>query len=416
MFAWPHRHLPPAPESALPFSFPSDHRYRIVACAFALQAIMVGSMFAYGVFFKPLEEELGWSRTWISACFSASFLAMGIGGVVAGRLSDRFGPRIVMSFAALFFAFGWMGMYFMQAPWQLLLFYGVLVGVGISAHDVVTLSTVARWFDKRRGLMTAVVKVGTACGQVVVPLLASALLLHFGWRNAALALGIIALIGLLSAAQGLKQRTQTPAAGSDAAAAPSTGVTFATARRSRAFWTLCGTQFCFIPCLGTIPVHIVPHAIDLGMDKITAATLLSVIGGCSIAGRLLVGFGADRIGGRRAMLACFVILLGALILLRLNEEPYWLFAVAAIYGISHGGFFTVVAPVIAEYFGTASHGAIFGAVLFFGTIGGAVGPVLAGRAFDTLGSYDIAFSSLAGLVFVGLMLVISLPREPVHQA
>ena len=181
--------------------------------------------------------------------------------------------------------------------------------------------------------------------------------------------------------------------------------------RSRAFWTLCAAQFLFFPSLVTVPLHIAVHGIDLGMTRTTAATLLTLIGGASIVGRLTVGTFVDRIGGRNADVLCLVPLLAGLLGLLVVETHWPLFAAVAVYGFAHGGLFTVVAPTVAEFFGTRAHGAIFGGIVFFGTIGAAVGPVLASRIFDVTGSYEYAFTGLAVLGAIALALVISLPRR-----
>jgi len=394
-----------------------DSRYTIVAAAFLIQAVVIGGMFAYGVFFKVLETELGWSRTLLSASSSLAFLVMGVFAILGGRLSDRFGPRWVLSITGLSFGLGYGLMSFMQAPWQLFVLYGVLIGLGLSTHDVVTLSTVARWFERRRGMMTGVVKVGTACGQIIIPLLAAALITAFGWRTACLLLGVVSALLLVIAAQGLRAAPQPIASSAESGSATkaratvesaATGLSLSAAARTRQLWTLCAAQFMFFPALVTVPVHIVAHGMDLGMAATHAAGVLSLIGAVSILGRLFVGSAVDRIGGRRALILCFVLLLLSLLWLRWIDAPWMLFVFALVYGFAHGGFFTVVSPTVAEFFGMSAHGAIFGVILFFGTIGGAFGPLLAGAVFDTTGSYAIAFNTLAVLALVGLLLVVSL--------
>lgn len=393
-----------------------DSRYLIVASAFVTQGVMVGSMFAYGIFFKELEVELGWSRTVLSAAFSASFLVMGAAGIMAGRISDRIGPRKVLSAAGLLFGAGYALMFFMSSPWHMFILYGLFVGAGLSAHDVVTLSTVARWFDKRRGMMTGVVKIGTACGQMSIPLLVVALIAQFGWRIALAVLGCGAAILLVLAAQGMRRN---PPAGENAAAqstvgpSPESGLSLAQATRTKQFWTLCGVQCAFVSSLVTMPVHIPVHGTDLGMSATQAAGLLSVIGLFSIVGRACVGSALDRIGGRRAMMSCLLtLIIGMSVLLFVDSAP-GLYLFAAIYGVAHGGLFTVVSPTLAEYFGTVAHGEIFGTVLFFGTLGGALGPVLAGVAFDQTGSYRLVFGALVILACIGLMLIATL--RPISQ-
>lgn len=394
---------------------PSYRRYGVAAAAFVIQGVIIGSMFAYGVFFKSLEMELGWSRTLLSASTSVSFIVMGTLAMLGGRLNDRFGPRWVMSVSGVCFGLGYGLMYYMDTPWQLFVCYGLLVGVGLSTHDVVTLSTVARWFDARRGLMTGVVKVGTACGQMVIPLSATALIAWFDWRTACAVLGASAAIILVLAAQFMRQKPngvhQSHRASAHAVMAPR-GLSLSNARRTRAFWTLCAIQFTFMPSLVTVPLHITVHGMDLGLKAASAASLLSVIGGSSIAGRLLIGTTVDRFGGRPALALCLGALFVSLICLRLADLPWMLFGFAAIYGFAHGGLFTVASPTVAELFGTAAHGAIFGVILFFGTIGAAIGPLYAGWIFDTSGSYNLAFNTLAILALIGLFLVASLRPVP----
>ena len=171
------------------------------------------------------------------------------------------------------------------------------------------------------------------------------------------------------------------------------------------FWIMCLAEFIIFFCLLTIIVHIVPHATDLGLPLTAAAGVLSTIGGVSMIGRIVMGATIDRIAGKRSLIICFVVLLCGLLLLQVAKEIWMLYLFAAIYGFAHGGFFTVVSPTLAELFGMGSHGVLFGSVLFSGTIGGAVGPLLAGSIFDVVGSYRIVFLLQTGLGLTGLLLI-----------
>ncbi len=383
---------------------------QVLSGAFFIQFTIIGSMFAYGVFFPALEAQFGWSRTFLSACSSLAFLVMGMGAIIAGRLNDRFGPRGVLTATSLITGIGWSLMAAISEPWQLLVLFGVFVGIGLSTHDVVTLSTIAGWFPARRGLMSGLVKSGTALGQVVIPFAASLLIIELGWRQAFLVIGLSATVILLYASTRMSAAPvdaglpQSP--GRSARSLP--GLDFGQVRRSRQFWTFCAIQFLFFPSLMTVPVHIVVHGRDLGLTPESAAGVLSTLGGVSVLGRLLLGPAVDRTGGRLALLICFVLLFSSLMLLRVAESQTALYVFALIYGLAHGGFFTVVSPTLAEYFGLRAHGLTFGFVLFFGTLGGATGPLLAGRIFDHTGSYLMAFNALALLAALGLLLVLTL--------
>ena len=389
-----------------------DSRYPVVFGACLTQFMIVGLLFSIGLFFNVLEEEFGWSRTLLSGSTSLAMLVMGVLAFFGGRLSDRYGPRVVLGVTGLLYGAGYALISKVGEPWHLVTIFGVFIGLGLSTHDVVTLSTIARWFERRRGMMTGVVKVGTATGQMVLPPLTALMMFGLGWRNTVLTLGVAAAVLLLIAALSMKRPPERRAPGRHTEVH---GPEFATVRRSRGFWTLCAAQFLFFPSLVTVPLHIAVHGMDLGMTGAMAATLLTAIGGSSIVGRLTIGAFVDRIGGKNAYVLCLAPLLTSLLALLVVEAHWPLFAAVALYGFAHGGLFTVVSPTVAEFFGTRAHGAIFGGIVFFGTIGAAIGPIMAGRIFDVTDSYALAFISLAVMSALGLALVISLPsRRPVQ--
>ncbi|MGD8343507.1 MAG: MFS transporter [Desulfobacterales bacterium] len=399
--------------------------YHIVAASFVIQAVCIGPLFTYGVFFKQFQAELGWSRAVISGASSLAFFIMGAGGILAGRLNDRIGPRIIMVVSGTSLGLGYLLMAHMQAAWQLYFLYGIMVGIGFSTHDVITLSTVARWFIKRRGMMSGIVKVGTGAGQMLVPLIAAALIAAYGWRHAYTIIGAIALVILVAAALVLlrdpRAKGQLPdgnsaAAGESMVETAEHNLSLKKAVRTEPFWILCVAEFTIFFCLLTMIVHIVPHATDLGLSPGVAAGVLATIGGVSMVGRISMGTANDKIGGRRSLTICFIILICGLLWLQIAGQVWMLFLFAAVYGFSHGGFFTVMSPLVAELFGTGSHGLLFGLILFSGTIGGTVGPVLAGRIFDVFGSYQGVFWVLIGLALIGLILITLLkPPQPVDS-
>ena len=182
-----------------------SYGYIIFAACFTIQAVGIGSYVAYGVFFNALMSEFQWSRATISGASSLAFFMMGFVGVLIGRLNDRYGPRLLMSCTSLFFGAGLILMSQVNSVLQLYIFYGVLLGIGLSSIDVIALSTIARWFSLRRGAMTGLVKVGTGAGQFTIPLVASFLIGMVGWRQTCLILGVTASFILFCVAQLLKR-------------------------------------------------------------------------------------------------------------------------------------------------------------------------------------------------------------------
>ena len=166
----------------------------IVGASMVTQMMYLGLFFTFGVLFPEFENEFGWSRAQISGASSTMFLTMGILGVAMGRINDQIGPRVLLTLSTIIFALGFILMSSMNDIWQLYLFYGVFCGLGVAAHDVVVLSTVARWIKRGRGLVSGLVKTGAGIGQLVVPLFAAFLVIRYGWRDATMAVGIVALI------------------------------------------------------------------------------------------------------------------------------------------------------------------------------------------------------------------------------
>lgn len=380
----------------------------IVAACFSVQAIGVGVYISYGVFFNPLLAEFGWPRAAISGSSAVAFFISGLVAVYIGRLNDRIGPRIIMSVSALFLGIGCMLMSGMDTIWELYLYFGLVFGIGLSSIDVIALTTIARWFPEKRGLMTGITKVGTGAGQLIFPLLASFLISGFGWRKAGVILGTLALLSLLVIAQFLKKEPDKPGfqnPDSRAARRPDGNLSFSEARRTFPLWLLCIINLTIVSCLMSILVHIVPHGRDIGISTHKAASVLSTIGGVSMAGRFIIGMVIDRIGGKRSMILSLLLLLTGLFWLQTADSLWKLYVFACIYGLAHGGFFTVISPIVAELFGTASHGALFGLVVFFGTAGGALGPILTGYLFDISGSYTLPFRLILGVSALGLLLL-----------
>ena len=390
--------------------------YVIVASCFCIQAIGIGTYASYGVFFNSLIAEFGWSRATIAGASSVAFLLMGLLGIIVGRLNDRIGPRKLMTVTGFTFGLGYVLMYWLGAAWQLYLFFGVVVGIGLSSVDVLPMTTTSRWFVRKRGIMTGIVKVGTGAGQLAMPLIASMLIMSYGWRTSFLIIGAAVLLILVSVAQLLKRDpsqigllpdgdVKKP---TDKTDGDSGGFSLREALRTRQLWTICGVSVVIIFCLMSIMVHIVPHAQDSRISATSAASVLAMIGGISMAGRFFTGITIDRIGSKRAMVCCFGLLIVALVWLQTAQELWMLYLFAILYGVAHGAFFTAISPIVAEFFGIRSHGVLFGIVAFSGTIGGALGPVVTGYIFDVTAGYSLAFWLCTLMSAFGLAMIISL--------
>jgi len=396
-----------------------SYGYLIVAACFGIQAISVGTHVTFGIFFKPLLADFSWPRATLSGAHSMAFFMSGLLAIFVGRMNDRLGPRVVMTVTGFLLGLGLLFMSRLSAVWQIYLFYGILFGMGLSSADVIALSTTARWFVRRRGIMTGIVKVGSGAGQVLIPLAASMLIVRFGWRSSYLIIGAFVMLVLIVVAQVLRRDPshmgllpdgdrQTETSG---LSITERGVSLREAIRGRPFWTICLGNLAVVSCLMVIMLHIVPHTTDLGLSSTTAATILAAIGGISMAGRLGIGIAIDRIGTKACIFVCFILFLSAFLWIQLAREGWMLILFAMVYGFGHGGYFTLISPLVAEHFGIRSHGVLFGIVLFAGTVGGGIGPVLAGHIFDVTGSYSPAFWICTVVSTLGFALLLSLRRK-----
>jgi MFS family permease len=393
--------------------------YVIAAACFGIQATGIGTHVAFGIFFKPLLVDFGWPRATLSGAHSFAFFVSGLLAILLGRMNDRFGPRLVMTFSGFLVGLGLICMSRLNAAWQIYLFYGFFFGLGLSSVDVIALSTTARWFLRRRGIMTGVVKVGSGAGQLLIPLTASVLIAGYGWRTSYAIIGVLAMLLLIGFGQLLRRDPshmgvlpdgdkQTEFTGPNLA---ERGTSLYEAIRLRQFWTICFANLAIVSCLMTIMLHIVPHATDLGLPATTAAGILATIGGISMAGRLGIGIAIDRIGTKACILICLILFVSALLWIHLAKESWMLILFALVYGFGHGAYFTLISPLVAEHFGIRSHGVLFGIVVFAGTVGGGIGPVLAGLIFDSTGSYSAAFWICAAVSTLGFGLLLSLRKS-----
>ena len=401
--------LMPSTSSRKPYMF---YGYMIVLAGFFIMAIMWGAAYSFGVFLKPLAANFGWTRAMTSGSYSMFMFAMGLLCMVTGRLNDRFGPRIVMTACGLFLGLGYMLMSQISTLWQMYLFYIVLVGVGMSGAFVPLASSVARWFVKRRGLMSGIVTSGTSVGVMFGAPVAGWIISGYSWRTSYFIMGIATLILLTLTAQFFRKEPamvgQLPDGESvlkqDVVAPATSEFSPREALRTRQFWMIFVIYVFWGTILNATLVHIVPHATDLGISAISAASILTVMGGVNIIGRLGLCSIADRIGNKPAMIIGFLFLSVSLLSLQFAREIWMFYLFAIVFGIGYGGVATLVSTLVAELFGMRMHGSILGMVIFGWSIGGAIGATVSGHIFDITNSYYVAFFSLALLSVAGLIL------------
>jgi len=374
-----------------------------------------GTVYSYGVFFKPLSAEFGWTRAATSGAYSLVFLLNGALGILAGRLSDRFGPRIMITTCGLLLASGYLLMSQVSAIWQLYLFYGI-VGIGSSGSYIPAISAVTRWFVKRRGLLTGIAMAGSGLGVLIMPPIANWLISSYGWRTSYVAIGVVVIAAIAVSAQFMKrdpsQIGQVPYSEGEVSweglSSEVGGFSLKEAIYNRQFWMLGIMFLCFGFSLQSILVHIVPYTTDLAISSANAVTILAIIGGCSLASRVILGSVADKIGNKQTITVCFSMMFASLLWLLFARDLWMFYLFAVIFGLAYGGWAVSTSLIVAETFGLASLGVILGAVTLLETIGHTVGPVLTGWIFDFTGVYQPAFSVCVAISMIPIILVLLL--------
>ena len=387
----------------------------IVAAALAVMVIVWGTNYSFGVFFTPILREFGWTRAVTTGAFGLAMLLEGFGGMFMGRMNDRFGARWVVTICGLCMGGGLLLMSKISQVWQLYLYYGVMVGIGLSGSYVPLASTVTRWFERKRGLMVGIIAAGMGLGTMIMSPIANQLIQSHGWRSSYIIVGL----GVIICITGLAQILKNPAADDlpvsqrriksiEILERHAESIEMKRALKTGQLWLLCAICFLWGGLSLIIFVHIAPHVIDLGFSAAQAASVLSVIGGVVFGAKIVLGIITDIIGSKRT----FLIGLGAMFIglfwLLFSKELWALYLFAFIYSFGYAGGSVVMPTIVAEIFGLGSHGGIFGVVNFSACCGVAVGPMLVGWLYDTSGDYQsaicymVAFSLLNMLMAFGL--------------
>ena len=391
---------------------PLFYGYIVVGVAVLIILFLLGTLHTFGVFFKPISTEFGWTRGAISGAFSLSVIISGLLGIFMGWLNDRVGPRFVLSLCGFLMGLGYLLLSQIGSVWEFYLFYGILLGPGIAGTFVPLSSTVARWFAKRRSMMTGIVTAGEGLGTLLVPPLATLLIHTYEWRVSYLILGATVLVVVVTAAQFLKRDPSDMGQYVDGESEEEqpeveladTAFSLREAVTIKQFWLVCSLLFTTGFCMLAIVVHIIPLATDSGISASTAATILAAIGGLGIVGRLVLGGAADRIGIKRVLIMGLVLMSVSLLWLLQSGELWEFYLFAVIFGLSNGGINALWSPLVAELFGLKSHGLIYGVSELGFTIGAAIGPLMTGYIFDSTGAYAVAFLVCAGLGIVATIL------------
>ena len=388
----------------------------IVASAFVILFFNAGARFSFGVMFKPMIAEFGWSRGSISLVFFVNMALYALSLIVAGRLYDRYGPKWVICISTLFLSIGFMLTAAINALWQFFLFFGVVAGIGLGGPSVSLMAAItSKWFAKLRGLAISIALTGSSVGQFILVPLVTIVTLHHGWRVSYFSIGLVMLVVNIILAV-LVMRGDPPAlghrpfghrrkqgAGATGQGASGTGrrdLGLRDAMHTRSFWLFSIVMFVCGSGDFLVAAHLIPLVTDYGISAVTAGNMLAWFGLMSLAGLLVAGPVSDLIGNKIPIALTFLVRFFLFLLILRYQTLGSFYVFALVFGFTLLITAPLTATLMGRLYGFSHVGLITGFITTVHHLGGGFWTYMGGVIFDRTGSYQLAFvlSAIMALV------------------
>jgi MFS family permease len=383
--------------------------YQAAVTAFVVLFCIVGvALWGLPFYYDFMVQQFGWTRAQVTSGNALSKLVVGpIFGFLAGWAVDRFGPRRMMVIGILMAAIALVGLGSISSLGMFYFFYffnalGYVCGGPLPNQVLLT-----QWFDRSRGKAMGFAYLGIGIGGATVPWISHVLVQHFGWQAALRILGFSIVAVSLPLAMLVKEPPRARIRSASVAPA-----TTKAAFKQVSFYLLTAGSMCSIAAVsGTQQNMKLFLSLDRHFTQRDAAGVLSLVLAFSIAGRLLMGWLADRFSKKYVMLLTYMLVAAGIPLLFLGTTPVVLYASAAIFGIGLGGDYMIIPLMTAEIFGIEILGRLLGVILTAGAVADAASPWLIGRLRDVTGSYSLSCVVLVAMALLGGLAVLGLPSR-----
>ncbi len=398
----------------------AESRYAWWRLAASLALMTLGGVGMYGVtvVLPPIQAEFGAARGDASLPYTLTMIGFGLGGVLMGKLSDRFGVMVPVLGGAVGLGLGFIAAGASTSLWQFGIAQGLLIGLlGTSASFAPLVADTSRWFTRHRGIALAICMSGNYLAGALWPPMIQHFIDSVGWRQTYVGIGVFCLLLMLPLALVLRRRppalpsaTPTPAVAVVPAASPAADRPLGLSPGMlQALLCVAGVSCCV--AMSMPQVHIVAYCTDLGFGAARGAEMLSIMLGMGIASRLISGWISDHIGGLRTLLLGSVLQGVALLMFLPFDGLVPLYLISGLFGLFQGGIVPSYALIVREHFSPLQAGARTGTVLMATLFGMALGGWMSGAIFDLTGSYQAAFVNGIGFNLLNIAIVLFLLRR-----
>ena len=392
----------------------------IVLACFIIGLYVSGiTFYGFTAFFDPLIKEFGWSYTQVSFAASLRGMEMGLFAPLIGFLVDRLGSRKVIFSGVITVCLGLLLLSFTRS---LAMFYGAFLLLAFGSGgctSVVTMSVVANWFDKNVGKALGVMASGFGASGLIVPIIVW-LIEVYNWRSTLMILGLGTLVlgiplsfvirnkpeqygyfpdGRLTSDPVLQKKIRPPE-----------DVSFREVLKNRAFLLLNFTEAIRMMTVSTVATHVMPYLSSVGISRSKAGLVAAAIPLFSIIGRLALGWMGDIFEKRYVLALAFGLMSAGLLVFCYVQVEWVIFPFLLLFPPSFGGTMVLRGSILREYFGRGSFGKMLGIVMGSASIGGIIGPTLAGWVFDSVGSYQSIWIAFSGFTGIAILLVLRIKR------